>query len=250
VQEVTTRHSRSLFYIPNWDDYLHDFQAGVPLLRSSSFTADLKPIETTIQSMLKELDPMPLSNKLTQEIRELASDLGQGPRDVHDIVSCLLDETGPLITHWGLLRYLGWTAMSKYLSTVVRAFCDWRNEDLWLRSYCPTCGSLPAMGHLIGTDPGRMKFLSCGCCETRWRYRRIACPFCENTDDHRLATFTVEGESGLRIDHCEFCRAYLKTYVGEGDEAILLSDWTSLHLDIMAQDRGLKRMAASLYALP
>ena len=28
---------------------------------------------------------------------------------------------------------------------------------------------------------------------------------------------------------------------------MLLADWTSLHLDVIAQDRGLKRLAASLY---
>jgi FdhE protein len=43
------------------------------------------------------------------------------------------------------------------------------------------------------------------------------------------------------------CRGYLKTYIGGGSEALLLADWTSLHLDLIAQDRGLKRLAASLY---
>ena len=45
------------------------------------------------------------------------------------------------------------------------------------------------------------------------------------------------------------CRGYLKTYNGEGSEAVLLADWSSLHLDIVAQDRGLKRLAASLYEI-
>ena len=61
---------------------------------------------------------------------------------------------------------------------------------------------------------------------------------------------TVEGEGGLRIDYCESCRGYLKTYAGEGSENVLLADWTSLHLDLIACDRGLRRLAASLYALP
>jgi FdhE protein len=45
------------------------------------------------------------------------------------------------------------------------------------------------------------------------------------------------------------CGSYLKTYEGLGREALLLADWTSLHLDVLAQDRGLKRMAASLFGL-
>jgi FdhE protein len=57
----------------------------------------------------------------------------------------------------------------------------------------------------------------------------------------------VEGEGGLRIDYCETCHGYLKTYDGEGNESVLLADWTSLHLDVLARDRGLQRKAASLY---
>ena len=60
----------------------------------------------------------------------------------------------------------------------------------------------------------------------------------------------IEGEPTLRIDHCESCHGYLKTYNGEGNEALWLSDWSTLHLDLIAQDRGLKRLAASLYDLP
>ena len=64
--------------------------------------------------------------------------------------------------------------------------------------------------------------------------------------DSRLA---IEGEGPLRIDHCETCRGYVKTYDGEGHENLLLADWTSIHLDIIAQDRGLQRLATSLYHL-
>ena len=34
-----------------------------------------------------------------------------------------------------------------------------------------------------------------------------------------------------------------------GGESVLLADWTSLHLDIVARDRGLMRCAESLYQL-
>ena len=84
---------------------------------------------------------------------------------------------------------------------------------------------------------------------TRWRYRRTGCPFCDAQDEHRLAVVAVEGEAGLRIDYCDACSGYLKTYDGEGSESVLLADWTSLHLDVIARDRGLKRLAASLYDL-
>ena len=62
-----------------------------------------------------------------------------------------------------------------------------------------------------------------------------------------LAVLMAEGERCLRIDYCQSCNGYLKTYCGEGDEAILLADWTSIHLDFVACERGLRRFAVSLY---
>jgi FdhE protein len=102
------------------------------------------------------------------------------------------------------------------------------------------------MAQLSGIDPGRMRFLVCSSCTTRWRYSRTGCPFCD-TDTRRIAVVTVEGEGGLRLDSCEACRGYLKTYDGQGEEAVLLADWTSLHLDVIARDRGLERRASSMF---
>jgi FdhE protein len=105
------------------------------------------------------------------------------------------------------------------------------------------------MAQLVGADQGRRRFLCCGCCGTRWQYLRTGCPFCQNAEDQRLAILKVEGEGGLRIDYCKSCEGYLKTYDGEGSETVLLADWTSIHLDVAACDRGLKQLAASLYEL-
>ena len=93
------------------------------------------------------------------------------------------------------------------------------------------------MAQLVGADNGRKRLLSCGCCGTRWQFSRTGCPFCE-TDAHRIATVSIENEGGLRIDHCEACAGYLKTYDGQGHEALFLADWSSLHLDVVAQHPG------------
>ena len=103
------------------------------------------------------------------------------------------------------------------------------------------------MAQIAGVD-ARTRLLSCGCCVTRWRFRRTQCPFCEN-DAHRLSGIKMDGEPELRIDFCEACRGYLKTYEGHGKESLQLADWTSLHLDLLAHQRGLRREAASLYDL-
>ena len=219
---------------PDWQNYLPDFHAGTPLLESERSAVSVSDPEIVVSSMLDVLLSMVLPPAFADKCRALlGSDGGQtGVRPGSDA---------------GLFRCLLWTVVARDLGPIVLAFARWRDDERWLRNYCPTCGEAPAMGQLVGKDPGRLRLLSCGCCGTRWRYRRTGCPFCERTDDHRLAVVGVEGESGLRIDYCDRCRGYLKTYDGEGSESVLLADWTSLHLDLLARDRGLKRMAASLY---
>ncbi len=232
--------------IPDWDDYRTDFVAGVPLLSSADAGMELEPGGRMAAALLEKLASGESSGPLAAEIRSLDSEWRHDDRMARRIVDFLLGDETVTTSSPGLLRYLAWTAMARFLAPVVNAFAGWRDEDRWLRRYCPTCGSLPAMAQLVGVEPGRMRLLSCGCCRTRWQFKRTGCPFCE-TDSQRLASVTIEGEPVLRIDHCESCGGYLKTYDGQGDETLWLSDWSSLHLDLIAHDRGLKRLAASLY---
>jgi len=239
--------------VPDFNDYTEDFAAGVPLLMSASSAAILKSAEPAVVALVDSLLTKSLPEKLMAECQALSANLHCDVReDAHApqrAVAWLLTNEGFTPEHPGLLRYLGWIALARHLSPVVAAFTNWRDEDRWLRRYCPTCGSRPAMAQLVGNDPERQRFLSCGCCGTHWRFQRTACPFCENKDDRSLAVLSIEGEAGLRLDYCEHCDGYLKTYSGMGNEPLLLADWTSLHLDILARDRGLKRMATSLYDL-
>ena len=234
--------------LPDWNDYVGDFRAGVPLLKSPDAAIDLEPAGRMVVSLAGRLASEPLAGKLAEEASALDADLHRDAHAARRVVDWLLGDDSFAPASPGLLRYLAWTVMARYLLPLVEAFGGWRDDERWLRNYCPTCGSAPAMAQLVGADPGRRRLLSCGCCGTRWQFKRTGCPFCEN-DSQRLASLTVEGEAGLRIDYCESCRGYLKTYDGQGNEAILLSDWTSLHLDLLAHDRGLKRLAVSLYEL-
>jgi len=235
--------------IPDWEDYRADFLAGVPLLPSTAAAVDLEPGGRMAGALLEKLASGTSSGRLAAETRALDTELRRVPQVSRRIADFLLGDETLRPPFPGLLRYLAWTAAARFLRPLVNAFDGWRDEERWLRRYCPTCGSAPAMAQLVGLDPGRWRLLSCGCCSTRWRYRRIGCPFCESPDNHQLAALAIEGEKYLRIDYCQICRAYLKTYTGEGSESLFLADWTSLHLDIIARDRGLKRLASSLYQL-
>jgi FdhE protein len=235
--------------IPDWEDYIDDYQARIPLLRSSHVAIDFEPAEAILVSLVGSLAAKPLPEKLVAECRALDNQLRCDMNAPRHAIAWLLDDEVFKPAHPGLTRYLGWTALARYLRPLVDAFSSWRDEERWFCGYCPTCGSSPAMAQLVAFEPGRLRLLSCGCCGTRWRYRRIGCPFCERAGDHRLSAVAIDGEKHLRLEFCESCRAYLKTYVGEGSERLWLADWTSLHLDVIARDRGLKRLANSLYEL-
>ena len=90
--------------------------------------------------------------------------------------------------------------------------------------------------------------LVCGCCGSRWQFRRTQCPFCEN-DAQRLATLAVEGESGLRLDHCESLPWISRGLRRRGPREGPARGLRSLHLDLLARDRGLEHRASSLYQL-
>jgi FdhE protein len=238
--------------VPDWEGYRADFLAGVPLLASRDTAVDLEPAGRMARALLETLASGTPAGTLEAESRAILAELGREPDAGRRIAGFLLGNETFSTEFPGTLRFLGWTALARFLRPLVRAFAAWRAEERWRRRYCPTCGSPPAMAQMTqvtglgSADSARLRLLSCGCCGTRWQFPRTGCPFCE-VDSQRLASLAVEGEATLRIDHCGACGGYLKTYVGQGDEALLLSDWSSLHLDLLAQDRGLKRLAASLF---
>jgi FdhE protein len=233
--------------LPQWGDYAADYEAGVALLHSGDAAIDLAPAGVMTLELLDVLAQSTPPDRVAADARALHAELGRAPSGPQRVADALLGEHAGSASV-GLLRFLGWTAARRFLQPVLVGFAKWCNQERWQRSHCPVCGALPAMAQLVGVDPGRLRFLACGSCSSRWRYRRTACPFCED-DSHRLQVLAVEGEGGLRIDHCLLCRGYLKTWAGQGNEDVMLADWTSLHLDVLAHDRGLERKAASLYSL-
>jgi FdhE protein len=230
VEAAASQVSSPAAWEPDWQGYAADYFAGVPLLHSEHGVIDVPDAPSLVNRMLSALAER------------------SGPAWLHEQCRSLehgLQDEGAMAQP--LSRLLLWAALARDLAPVLSAFDRWRDEERWLRNYCPACGAAPAMAQLVGMTEGRLRLLSCGCCGTRWRYRRTGCPFCEPVDDHRLAVVAVEDEDGLRIDYCDRCQGYIKTYDGQGSEAVLLADWTSLHLDLLARERGLKRLASSLY---
>lgn len=249
VIEAVNHGSMTTAHIPDWTIYKEEYSHGLPILQSSQAAIDYVELARIVASLLEQLSSMLSSQPLMQECRDLSRHSQGNSAELQRAIEELLVNDRSTVLHPGLFRHIAWSAMARYLCPLLSAFKNWRDEECWSHPYCPVCGSGPSMTQLVGADSGRRRLLVCGCCGMRWSFPRMRCPFCENANDHRLFVFAIEGEKHLRIDYCGACRGYLKTYDGEGAESVLLADWTSLHVDLLAQDRDLKRLGTSLYEL-
>jgi FdhE protein len=234
------------------DAWGEDAAAGIPLLRSPAACVDFAPAAAaTLGHLVDALTGADVPERVAEPLGDLRARLRSAPgervRAIAWITGGARPEGAP--KHAGLVKLLAWTAARRVLDPIVRGATE-RDAGRWGRGHCPTCGALPAMAQLVEGDGGRVRLLACGCCATRWRYRRIGCPFCGSEAPDRLEVLELEGEVPLRLDACTECRGYLKTYTDEGDEALFLADWPTLHLDVAAGNRGLRRLGASLYDFP
>ena len=249
VEGAAARVALGTAPLPPRDDHGEEFLAGVPLLRSEGAAVDLEPVGAATVALARAVASDAEPGRLRDEASALDAALRSEPDAARRVADFLLGDESWSPPSPGLLRYLGWAAAARWLRPVVEAFEGSEADERWGRGWCPTCGSRPAMAHLSESESSRARRLCCGMCGTRWQYPRTRCPFCEE-DSQKLSIVAVQGEGGLRIDWCPACRGYLKTYAGRGDETLMLSDWSSLHLDLAARDRGLVRMAESLFELP
>lgn len=118
------------------------------------------------------------------------------------------------------------------------------------RTVCPFCGSNPMIGRVNKDDSGL--FLICSVCGTEWRYPRIRCTSCGNTDFNSLEMLYVGGDnSPHRIHVCKKCNHYIKIVDEKTkDEPFAtfpsLLDAATVYLDIIAKKRGLNRRGGLL----
>jgi FdhE protein len=114
----------------------------------------------------------------------------------------------------------------------------------WEHGYCPTCGGWPLLGEFRGLEQTR--FLRCGLCAAEWAFPRLCCPFCGTREHQLLGYFHVEGEEGMgRASTCAGCRRYVKmtpTLVALSAPQLLVANAATLHLDLVADQRGYSRV--------
>ena len=135
-----------------------------------------------------------------------------------------------------------------------------RSRDDWTGAACPACGGLPQVsviapesGEFMGGSP---RSLVCGRCAGSWSGPRATCAWCGEDDPRHVSPYVAEAPEPptlgpARIDACETCRAYIKTFDLRAEGGVLavvplVDDVATVALDVWAQGRGFARVSLSL----
>ncbi|MPZ89699.1 MAG: formate dehydrogenase accessory protein FdhE [Nitriliruptorales bacterium] len=127
-----------------------------------------------------------------------------------------------------------------------------RNE--WIGAACPVCGGT-AQVSVIAEETGEFmagspRSLVCGRCATWWAFARATCVACGEAQPQRLGSYVAEGMPWARIDACNTCHGYVKTFDLRQDGAVdlvpLVEDTATVALDLWASDQGFHRPVRSL----
>lgn len=126
-------------------------------------------------------------------------------------------------------------------------------RDEWTGAACPACGGLAQVsviaeesGEFMGGSP---RSLVCGRCAGWWTFPRALCTWCGEGDPRRLPSFVPDERRAARIDGCETCSSYVKTFdlreAGGVELVPLVDDVATVSLDLWANDQGLSRHLVS-----
>ncbi|HZQ78473.1 MAG TPA: formate dehydrogenase accessory protein FdhE [Acidimicrobiia bacterium] len=134
-----------------------------------------------------------------------------------------------------------------------RAAVPTPGRDDWIGAACPACGGLAQLsviaeesGEFMGGSP---RSLVCGRCAGWWTFPRALCTWCSEADPGKLPSFVPDERRAVRIDGCETCGHYVKTFdlrdPGAAELVPLVDDVATVSLDLWARDQGLTRPLVS-----
>jgi hypothetical protein len=127
------------------------------------------------------------------------------------------------------------------------------SREEWAGSACPACGGLAQVsviaeesGEFMGGSP---RSLVCGRCAGWWNFPRAMCTWCGEGAPGKLPSFVPDERRAVRIDGCETCGTYVKTFdlreAGGPEIVPLVDDVATVSLDLWANDQGLARHLVS-----
>ena len=226
-----------------WKNLL--MKEGFSLIQKEDFPIDSGASATLFQSLCrigKEANP-----HMDEEVKKIEDLTDNRKMDLNKLLKKGVKglRIEPVADEFGLdKKVLSFLIDSSARPSIEAGMEQLRREldpETWLKGYCPVCGSLPSLS-LLKEETGK-RYLFCSYCTYQWRIDRVFCPFCGNKEQESLHYFHGEGEEIYRIDLCDKCHQYIKTMdlriIGDSDPS--LEDLATLHLDLLATQKGYKR---------
>ncbi|MFZ0704542.1 MAG: formate dehydrogenase accessory protein FdhE [Candidatus Korobacteraceae bacterium] len=113
---------------------------------------------------------------------------------------------------------------------------------------CPLCGSRSQFAVLRPEGDGGKRHLACSLCLAEWEYRRILCPVCEEVDPFKLPYYSPEDPIAVRVEACDTCKAYQKSFDLTVDGLIVpdVDEIATVALDLWATEHGYHKIQLNL----
>jgi len=211
------------------EDFLLEIEASIKLFQSlcqlgkaanPHMAEQVEKISKTLNNKTIDLEKLFKGGAKEQEVEHIAAELGLDTR----IFSFLIQSSIRPSIEVGMEQLRGEL-----------------DSETWLKNHCPVCGSLPSLSLLKGE--GGKRYSLCSYCGYEWRIGRLSCAVCGNKEQGSLKYFYGEGEETYRIDLCDKCHHYIKTidYRNLDESDPCLDDLATLHLDLLASQKGYKR---------
>jgi FdhE protein len=224
---------------------------GFPLIDKKDFILDITSSVMLFESLCKT--GKNATDKMKDNILVIEDAIRDGALDIEKLLERHYDKTyidkilEDIEIDETILNFLIHISIKPSINLNVEKLKDQISLKNWLRGYCPICGSFPQMSELMGEG---QRYFMCSFCSFKWPSERLKCPFCENNDHKSLHYFYEEGQEVHRVDICDKCRQYIKTVDSRKlnyEPNLDLEDIVTIHLDILASEKGFKRPIPSLW---
>lgn len=113
---------------------------------------------------------------------------------------------------------------------------------------CPRCQGEPQLAVIRAEGDGGKRSLLCSFCLAEWEYRRILCPVCGEHDNARLPRYNDENAPALRVEACDSCHSYLKSFDLTVDGLIvpIVDEIATAPLDLWAAEKGYQKIVPNV----
>ncbi len=225
---------------------------GFPLIQKEDFPIDLKASLRLFQSLCQI--GVEANLYMAEQVRKIQKAMENQKLDLQKLFEKRTTEkkVETVANDLGLdkkvFSFLIQSSTYPSIQTAVKQLGSELDSETWRKGYCPICGSLPLLS-LLKEDVGK-RHLLCSYCGYLWRADRLFCPFCNNKDHETLHYLFSEEEEAYRVDLCDKCHQYIKTvdYRNLAESDPVLEDLSTLHLDVLASQKGYKRPVPNPWA--